>query len=310
VSIVQVQLPWAFTAPTRPSNARNPNDPAYGWSSDLDSIVAQAQQYHMRVLMQVIGAPGWANGGRPWNWTPLRTKDYTDFLVAAAHRWPSVHLWMIWGEPNRQPNFQPMTPVTNLATRHLNAAQKRAPHHYAQILDASYKALKKLSKQNLVIGGNSYTTGDHVSIPPYLWVKNLRLPNGKPPHMDLYGHNPFSLRAPNLSNPQSPNQEVDFSDVGRLSRLVDKNLAKRHHHLKLFLSEWVIPTAPGDTEFGFWVDPSVAARWITDAWDIVNGHSFIYALGYIHLYDDATSTGGLIDAQGNPKLTYYAYQSG
>ena len=27
-----------------------------------------------------------------------------------------------------------------------------------------------------------------------LWIKYLRLPNGLPPHIDWYGHNPFELR--------------------------------------------------------------------------------------------------------------------
>lgn len=58
--------------------------------------------------------------------------------------------------------------------------------------------------------------------------------------------------------------------------------------------------------------PSVQAQWITDAWRIVRGSSFIYALGWIHFFDDGPggSTGGLLDNQGNPKPGFYAFEAG
>ena len=208
---------------------------------------------------------------------------FARFLTAAARRYPAVHLWMIWGEPDRPANFALDLRVRARARR-LTPAEARAPHVYAQMLDASYAALKSASERNLVIGGDTYTWGD---IPVRLWVENLRLPNGRPPRMDLYGHNPFGYRDPNLANPPSPGGAFDFSlDLGRLSRLVDRYLARHGHLIKLFLSEWTIPTSPLDDEFNFYVTPAVQARWIRDAWRIVRSSPFIYALGWIHLKDD------------------------
>lgn len=218
-------------------------------------------------------------------------------------------MWMIWGEPDRQHNFALSRRVPGRARR-LTAAQARAPHVYARLLDASYGALKSVSERNLVIGGDTYTWGD---IPVRLWIENLRLPNGRPPRMDLYGHNPFSYRDPNLSNPPSPAGAYDFSDLRRLSRLVDRNLATGNHRIKLFLSEWTIPTSPLDSEFPFYVTPRVQARWIRDAWRIVRSSRFIYALGWIHVYDDPPgrgSSGGLFDYRGRPKPGYYAFKNG
>ena len=97
---------------------------------------------------------------------------------------------MIWGEPTRRFNFKPLIPETR--DRPLTRRMKKAPHHYARILDAAYGALKRRSRRNIVIGGNSFTTGD---VSPLNWIRNLRLPNGKPPRLDLYGHNPFSAAA-------------------------------------------------------------------------------------------------------------------
>src|SRR5204862_7707587 len=135
----------------------------------------------------------------------------------------------------------------------------------------------------------------------------MRLPNAKPPRMDLYGHNPFSFRTPSLANPPGIQGTVDFSDLGRLSRLVDRNLARsRGQHIRLFLSEFTIPTGP-DSEFNFYTDLGVQASWIRAAWRIVHRWSRIYALGWIHVYDEPPggSMGGLLTAQGQRKPGYY-----
>ena len=312
VGIFQMGLNWAEIAPSSPQRARDPRDPAYRWPADVDYAIAEAARYHMRVLLQVNRAPAWANGARPSNYGPRHAQSFAAFMAAAARRYPSVHLWMIWGEPDRHVNFGSTVWVPRTASR-LTRAQAAAPHRYARLLDASFGALKHVSRRNRVIGGDTHTAGD---VPTRLWIKNLRLPDGRPPRMDLYGHNPFSWRAPNLANPASDPKnikaawQVDFSDVGRLSRRVNRSLA-RGHKIRLFLSEWMIPTGP-DSELNYHTTRAVQAQWIRAAWRIVRGSRFIYALGWIHLFDDAPggSMSGLLDAQGRPKPGYFAFKRG
>jgi hypothetical protein len=307
VSIYEAGLSWNQVATGRPRNPTNPKDPAYQWPTDIQQAIDQANRFHMRVMLQIVGTPGWANGGRVWEWAPKNPGDYAAFAAAAAREYPSVHLWMIWGEPSRSSAFQPLTPARPGVK--LNAAQKRAPHIYARLLDAAYVALKRVSARNLVIGGCTYTTGNPrypTSIDAQQWIENLRLPNGHPPRMDMYAHNPFSAEDPNFSDPPSPYGAVQFSDLPRLARWVDRYL---HRGIPLFLSEWTIPTCP-DTEFNFYVDPHVAARWVSDALRLSRHWKRIYALGWIHLYDDTTSCGGLLTASGTPKPMFYAFEHG
>jgi hypothetical protein len=306
VEIYEDRLEWNAIAPTRPLHARNPDDPAYKWPSEVTAAVAEAQRDHIQVALQIIGAPTWSNHDKPWNWAPSDPGYYAEFATAAAKRYPSVHLWMIWGEPSRSHNFEPLAPARPFAK--LNAHQRSAPHRYAEILDAAYGALKRVSAANLVIGGMTYTTGD---ISTQQWIENLRLPDGKPPRLDLYGHNPFSFRAPNLTNPASPEQQIDFSDLQRLTSLVSRYLGRPGNpHPSLFLSEWTIPTA-ADEEFDFYTSQQVQAQWISDGLRIAHELSSIYAVGWIHLYDEPPATaGGLFEADGTPKLGYYAWQSG
>jgi hypothetical protein len=306
VKIYEDDLHWNSIALSRPRSSRNPNDPAYAWPAEVTQAVAEAKRYHIQVALQIIGSPPWANGGKPWNWAPRNPQDYANFAIAASKRYPSVHLWMIWGEPSRSHDFEPLDPAKPFAK--LNVPQRSAPHRYARILDAAYGALKSVSRSNLVIGGMTYTTGD---ISTQLWIENLRLPDGKPPRLDMYGHNPFGYRAPSLSNPPSPGQQVDFSDLGRLSKLVDRYLGRPgNEHPKLFISEWTVTTSV-DLEFNYYVEPMVQAEWITDALRIAKNMPSIYAVGWIHLYDEPpTSYGGLIQTDGAEKPGFAAWKVG
>jgi hypothetical protein len=306
VKVYEDDLPWNAIARRRPRNARNPNDPAYVWPAEVTSAVASAKRYGMGVALEIIGTPRWANGGKTPRWVPHRLRDYADFAVAAARRYPSVRLWMIWGEPSRSHNFRPLTPARPYAK--LNAHQRIAPHLYSRLLDAAYGALKGVRSSNLVIGG---MTDAAASISTPQWIENMRLPNGRPPRLDLYGHNPFSIRAPNLANEPSPAQQIDFSDLGRLTSLVDSNLATpANPHPGLFLSEWTIPTAV-DSEFNFFVEPRLQALWISDAFRVASQLPDVYALGWIHLYDEPpVSAGGLITAKGAKKPGYFAWRAG
>jgi hypothetical protein len=302
VKIFELDVPWAEVAPTRPAHATNPADPAYNWPVEVQQALTQARRFHMRVLLQIIGAPPWANGGHASNWAPRSPATFAAFATAAARRYPSVHLWMVWGEPTRTGNFEPLVPALPGAT--LDKAQQAAPHLYARILDASYGALKSVSKRNLVIGGCTYTTG---AIDTQEWIENLRLPDGRPPRMDMYAHNPFSYEAPSFDVAPSPFGEVQFSDLHELAGWIDKYLTPG---LPIFLSEWTIPTSPDD-QFNFYVSPPTQAQWITDALRLSRQWKRIYALGWINLYDNPpTTNGGLLTQSGVPKPGFKAFAHG
>jgi hypothetical protein len=306
VTIYEDSLRWNLIALRRPRHPRNARDPTYAWPADVSHAVAEAKRYGIRVALQIIGAPRWANGNKPPIWATFDTRRFADFAVAAARRYPSVHLWMIWGEPSRSKDFRPLTPARSLVP--LTGHQLIAPHLYSRILDSAYAALKSVSAANVVIGGMTDTAA---SISPQQWIENMRLPNGRPPRLDMYGHNPFNSRAPDLTNPPSAGGQLDFSDLNRLAQLVDANLGRPENpQPKLFLSEWTIPTAP-DREFNFYVDPRVQALWITEGLRIARQDPSIYALGWIHLYDSPPqASGGLIQANGKRKPGFFAWKGG
>jgi hypothetical protein len=318
--IYVMELRWDQVAPTRPRRSGNPRDPAYRWPAEVAYAIRQARRYRIRVALMLTGAPRWANGGRKKEWAPRRPRDFASFARAASRRYPRVRHWLIWGEPSRSDNFKPLVPERR--DRRLTRRMKRAPHRYARLLDASYASLKRQSRRNLVIGGNSFTTGD---VSPLNWIRNLRLPNGQPPRMDLYGHNPFSARKPNLRRPPLGHGFADFSDLDTLSRWVDRYLGKPRkrrgrRRIKLFLAEFTIPTDHANHEFNFYVTRATQASWLRSALRITRRWSRIYTLGWLGLYDERPrgpngSHGnevhrGLLDWTGAKKPSYSAYKRG
>ncbi len=311
--LYEITINWSRIAHSRPANPTGPADPAYEWPPAVTEAIANAKEHGIQVVLEVSGAPEWANGGKPWRWAPKNPQDYANFVAAASKEWPQVHYWQIWGEPCRRENFMPLPHVEGL---YLTPSQRRAPERYAQILDDSYEALKQVNPANLVIGGNTFSGGD---IRPLTYIKYLRLPDGKPPRMDMYGMNPFGYRRPDLAkgliNPKSG--VADFCDLDVVAHYLDKYLARdgRDHKLPLFLSEYFLPTNK-NVEFEYWVSKKTAASWLTSAFKIERNWSRIYTLGWFSLEDDKpTGPGnhvdrGLLTYTGVKKPAYYAFKRG
>jgi hypothetical protein len=220
---------------------------------------------------------------------------------------------MIWGEPSRAANFQPEIPETR--GQGLTPAQAAAPHRYAEMLDAAYGQIKRVSRRDLVIGGMTLTGS---TISPLNWIKNLKLSGGGRPRMDLYGHNPFTRRVPNLSEDVAIPGWADMSDLDTLSHWLDHFITGPNHRkrLRLWLSEFTLPTDHANREFNFWVTQQTAAKWIAKALGIARIYERVYTFGYIGLYDEEPNAKGdevnwgLLDAQGNQKPGYLAFKNG
>jgi hypothetical protein len=296
VGIYETGIEWDHTAATRPRNPSDPNDPAYNWPSSVDQAVAQAKRYGIRVSITLTRAPLWASGHGDPAWAPKRAADYAAFARAAARRYRSVHLWMIWGEPTRLGNFKPLN--------------KKGPGAYARLLDAAYGALKGVSRRNTVIGGNTFTVGVYS---PVDWVRKLRLPNGKRPRMDMWGHNPFSRRLPKLSDDPLIGGYIDFSSLDDFVRVLDRAYPQK---LRLFLSEFTVPTGHGNWLFNFFEPEQTAASWLRAALRVSRGWSRIAALGWYQLYGEAARPAGdetlygLIAQNGRKKPAFEVFQKG
>jgi hypothetical protein len=311
----QFQIPWDTVAPTRPANPRDPNDPAYKWPSFADYTVQHAAQYGISLAVLVQGTPSWANGGRSRAWAPTNPQDFADFMFALSKRYPSIHRWMIWGEPAYGINFQPMPPKSRVG-----------PRTYAKLLDLAYAALKQASRANIVIGGMTLNGGGPVSTPSF--VKWLRVGKGKkarPPRMDLWGHNPFDGRFPNIKR-KPIGMFRGLNDVDTLYREIQRaygvrtkrkgrkaRVSKKVKVPRLWLSEWTVLSEPSPNLFGgFHVSPARQAAYITAAYKMVRKLKYVSALGWYRLEDQMNNgtvgaAWGLLTGEGTRKPSFTAY---
>jgi hypothetical protein len=303
IGLFQFDLRWYRTAKERPASPTDPADPAYVWPADLDRAVTEAAANGMQISIRILGTPRWANGDRNARFVPTNPGDYADFAVAVAKRYPTVRLWSVWGEPNRESMFGPLTP--SRVKGPLNAAQQVAPRNYATLLDTTYGALKALNPANLIIGGNTFNSTGTRLIHPYQWIKYMTLADGSRPRMDLYGHNPFCYRKPTLHAPPSPMGRVDFSDLPRFGKAIDRYFPGPQ--LRFFLAEWGVDVGT-EVEGRFRVNFKTQAKWIRAGYRIARTWDRIYTLGWVRAIDTDISTGGLMDRFGNPKRGYNVFK--
>ena len=298
VEMMQRQIVWGRVADIKPAHPRDPNDPAYKWNGDVDKAVTAARRNGMRMALMIKDTPNWAKGGKPGSYAPDRDRDYTDFLIAVAKRYPRVRHWMIWGEPSRSFNWMPLPPASPVG-----------PRRYATLLDRSYGTLKKLNRRNKVIGGMTFTTGD---VMPTDWLKWMRLPNGKPPRLDWYGHNAFSARFPDLKQRPYYPKLRDFSDLDTLHRQVKRVYRKRKIKPKIWVSEFGVSSDHANRAFGFFVSRDEQARWLEAAYRIAHRTPWIAGIGWYTLLDEPDPvngiTNGLLAADGTPKPAFAAYR--
>ncbi len=310
VGVWETGILWHTIALSRPANPTDPDDPAYLWPASLGAEIDEATALGMQVSITLSGTPRWANGGLSPRWVPNDPNDFANFAAAAAKKFPKVKLWMIMAEPNRDANLAPFERSKRKGP--LTAAQQVAPRNYAQILDASYGALKSVDPANLVIGGNTFLSSGTNVIYPYQWIKYMRLPNGQPPRLDMYGHNPYGFRKPRLKGPPLRGRqlgEVDFVDLPRLVKAIDRTFPNQP---KLFLSEWGVQGAKKrkKSELGFALSFKQQAKWIRAAFRIARRWDRIFTMGWPHaLATEISPKGGLLDINGNPTPTYFAFKS-
>ena len=142
VGIVRFTLGWDEVAAARPSNARKPGDPKYRWSA-YDEIFGALHAAKLPVVVTIYGAPRWTNGGRAPNWAPTSGSAIASFAYAAQLRYPWIHDWTIWNEPNKPIFLRPTSPVV----------------YTARLLNPAYAALHSASRSAKVAGGVTAPAG-------------------------------------------------------------------------------------------------------------------------------------------------------
>jgi len=226
VTVVRYTLFWHEIAATRPTYPRWSRARAYKWGAS-DRVLAALHAHHIPVLLGIWGAPRWANGGRGPNFAPTSSTFIRDFAHAAAQRFPWIHSWLIWNEPNQSRFLRPTAPAV----------------YVQRLLNPAYLALHASNSSNRVGGGMTAPRGN---LSPLTWIQGMRAAGAK---LDAYAHNPYPID-PHRESPSSGScgycRSITMATLDRLGRAT----LAAWGPIPLWLTEYGYQTNPPDREQG------------------------------------------------------------
>ncbi len=173
VHVVRFTLRWDEIAQTKPATPADPSDSAYDWSGP-DAVLDGLHAHGIDVVLQLLGTPTWANGGKPSNYAPSSAATFGAFASAAAQQYPWVRRWLIWNEPNQVRWLRPTS----------------AAVYTTKLLNPAYAAIHAATGGAIVAGGGTAPRGSTGGVSPIAWLAGMRTAHAR---LDAYAHNPYPL---------------------------------------------------------------------------------------------------------------------
>ena len=241
VRVVRFTLHWDQVAPTRPTTATDPADPAYDWSGASDVLTA-LHDHHLDVVLQLVGTPAWANGGRPPNYVPTSASSFGAFATAAAREYPWVEKWLIWNEPNQARWLRPTSPAL----------------YVVRLLNPAYAAIHSVTPAARVAGGGTAPRGATGGVSPVAWLTAMHRAKAR---LDAYAHNPYPLdpkRETPLRGGCASCTTITMATLGRLETLVAHDFPRA----RIWLTEYGYQSNPPDRILG--VSTALQARYLSE----------------------------------------------
>jgi hypothetical protein len=228
VPIVRFTLRWNEIARRRPKDASSPRDPAYDWHRP-DRVLRGLKRYGLTPILTLVGTPSWANNGRTPNFAPPHPRDFRAFVTATARRYPWVHYWLIWNEPNKRLWLRPT----------------RAGIYVQHLLNPGYEAIHAVLPRAQVGGGVTAPRGGAGGVSPTVWVKGMHAAHAK---LDAYAHHPYPTSP--LETPSSGGcKNCPYITMATIRKLLI--LVKRYYGSKpVWLTEYGYQTKPPDDFLG------------------------------------------------------------
>jgi hypothetical protein len=257
IDIVKVRVNWRFIAPRkRPSHFNGADPTAYGpaWQP-YDEIVSGAEARGMEVMFQLgTAAPDWATPGKSAVRSP-NPAEFGKFVEAVGTRYPSVHLYSVWNEPN----------LVSWLSPQFNGKVPASPRIYRGLLNAAYGGMQRSGHggDQLLVGEllpfSRSSRNSNKKIRPIAFLRELACVDShyRPfrgstarkrgcsgfksiPGTGLAYH-PYTLAGgPNVKTPNK--DDASIRDLGRLKTAISR--LRGHHRIRSYWPIWI-------TEFGF-----------------------------------------------------------
>jgi hypothetical protein len=288
VDVVRYNVRWDQVAKRRPGSPRRSSDPAYDWDPG-DAVLKGLRARGIDAVVTLVGSPRWANGGRRFQYAPLRGRDFADFAAAAARRYPWVRQWTIWNEPNKRLWFRP-----------------QSPRLYVQrLLNPAYAALKAANRRNKIAGGVTGPRGGSGGTSPVDWIRAMGRYRAR---LDAYAHHPYATNAKTQTPRSGGCAHCTTITMATLERLISE-VRRAFGNKRIWLTEYAYQTTPDRTVLS--VSKATAARYMSEASHRVYAAPFVDMLIHFLVRDDTFMAGwqsGFFHTSGAVKPTYRSWQ--
>lgn len=305
-TVIHTTANWALIAPTQPTFAADPDNPAYHLS-DLDELVRESARYGLRVMIDITGTPTWANGGKPPNHMPLHLSDLYTFAHMLAVRYDGknpgkgqVSLWSVWNEPNEDLFLTPQYVGKKIVS----------PANYAKIYKTVYSAIKSANPWAQVAIGETAPEGRDkplkgapTTVSPGMFARLLsKVPGLK---FDAWAHHPYvtSLGAKPLEKVRYPN--VTLSQLPNFEKELKTDF---HHKVPIWITEYGHQTKPAQPKgVTLAQQASYAAQALTYAKNDPDVQMFVW-----FTFRDSSGNlwkSGLEQSSGSAKPAFYKFDS-
>ena len=285
VGIVRFTLRWDEIAPSQPADPRDPEDPAYEWGR-FDGVLQGLHALGIPALVTLYGTPRWANGGRAPNALPA-TSGIADFAYAAATRYPWVHMWTIWNEPNGRDFSVPVSPTL----------------YVRRLLNPAYASLHEASSANVVAGGVTSPRKAPSGMAPLAFMQGMRAAHAR---LDAYAQNPYAVE-PGETPSSTPCVSCETLTMAKLST-IRADVTELFGPKPLWLTEYGYQTNPPDRLLG--VSWAAQASYVGQAALRVWKQPGATVLIQFLIRDEPSLGGwqsGLTTAAGAPKPSLHAF---
>ena len=194
------------------------------WESS-DAVLEGLRARRIGAVVGLVGAPRWANGGKPPNYAPSAA-SFSGFARAAATRYSWVRDWLVWNEPNQARWLRPTSPSV----------------YVRSLLNPAYAAIHAVIPGARVAGGVTAPRAGTAGVSPVQWIRGMRAAGAR---LDAYAHHPYPARPSDTpfagGCPQAGCETITMATLERLLSEVGRAFGPK----RIWLTEYAYQTGPG-----------------------------------------------------------------
>jgi len=302
--VSRVDFFWGDVAPTEPTDASDPRDPAYQWLRTDETMRGFAAR-GIQPLVSVYDAPGWASGGdgspqdSPINPNIPDAEAFGEFMQALATRYsgtfvpqggteplPAIRHFEIWNEPNFSSFLGPQVAGNGTMP---------ALEGYIEMVEAAYPAIKQANPDTIVIVGVGGPRGKSGSGATGArdWLRALREADVP---LDAYSQHIYPAAAPDVETKAFPS----WSSIDGFLEELDA----WRPDMDLYITEAGYTTSPTPYR-DVYVTDDQQAEYLTEIFELPQvRQERLATVVWFNLQDNAGWPAGLIREDDTKKPSY------